>query len=60
MNIFFDTNIIRGNLRLNGHWSKLLFEYVSRTGATIMMPKIVWEELRGVYKRELEQRSQEL
>ncbi|MEJ6949989.1 PIN domain-containing protein, partial [Natronospora cellulosivora (SeqCode)] len=56
MNIILDTNIFIGNLNMESDNFNILFDYLRKTGSTIILPQIVYQELKAVYKRKLEEK----
>jgi len=60
MNIIIDTNIIRRDLKFKNRNYELMHDYLSKTNSRFVMPKIVLEEIAGVYKRFLIERRNDL
>lgn len=60
MNIIIDTNIIRRDLKFKDRNYELIHDYLSKTNSRFVMPKIVLEEIAGVYKRLLIERRNDL
>ncbi len=53
MNVVIDTNIIRRDLKFRDKNFEILLDYLSKTNSKIVMPRIVIEEISGIYKRML-------
>jgi len=53
MNVVIDTNIIRRDLKFKDKNFEILLDYLSKTNSKIVMPRIVIEEISGIYKRML-------
>lgn len=53
MKIILDTNILRGDLFLSSNQFQILKDFAIKTFSTVVIPKIVLEELFALYKREL-------
>ncbi|MWB93472.1 DUF4935 domain-containing protein [Flavobacterium sp. GA093] len=51
MNIVLDTNIFRNDLFLRSQDFKVLKDYLKRTDSKFVFPQIIFEELKGVYRR---------
>lgn len=54
MNIILDTNIFRNDLFLKSQDFEVLKDYLEKTDSNFVMPQIILEEIKGVYKRTLE------
>jgi len=59
MDIVIDTNIIRRDLKFADKNFDILLDYLSKTNSRIVMPRIVIEEIMGLYKRILVDRKNE-
>ena len=59
MNIIFDTNIIRRDIRLQDKNNEIIHDYLSKTNSSIILPKIVIQEISSLYKRLLIERNNE-
>lgn len=59
MDTIIDANIIRRDLKLNDKNFELLVDYLARTNSKLILPSIVVEEIKGLYKRVLEERFDE-
>lgn len=59
MNIVIDTNIIRRDLKFADKNFDILLDYLSKTNSRIVMPRIVIEEIMGLYKRILVDKKKE-
>ncbi len=53
MDIILDTNVIRNDLMLKSHRFKILLDFALKTGSSIVLPIIVLDELKSLFKREL-------
>lgn len=53
MKIILDTNIIRSDFFLSSNQFQILKDFAIKTFSTLVIPKIVMEELFALYKREL-------
>lgn len=53
IDIILDTNIFRDDFLLKSGRFKVLFDYIKKTNSKIILPKIVYNELEALYKREL-------
>ncbi len=56
MVIVLDTNVFQEDYSLRSSRFEILFDYVSKTEARFAMPKIVADELRANFRRELQSR----
>lgn len=56
MNIILDTNIFRSDIKLGSNNIEIILSYLKKTGSTIVMPKIILEELKSLYTKELKDR----
>lgn len=59
MDTIIDANIIRRDLKLNDKNFEVLVDYLGRTNSKLILPSIVVEEIKGLYKRVLEERFDE-
>jgi hypothetical protein len=59
MDIIIDTNIIRRDLKLNDKGVEILIDYLAKTNSKLILPSIVVEEIKGLYKRVLKERFEE-
>ncbi len=59
MNVVLDTNILREDLPMKSTKFNILFDYIKKTNSKVIMPKIVYQEIAAVYKREIIDRLQE-
>ena len=53
MDTILDANIIRRDLKLNNKNFEILKDYLVKTGSNLILPSIVAEEVKGLYKRYL-------
>lgn len=53
MKIVLDANIIRSSIRMNSDEFKVLFDFLSKTGSEIILPEIVFREVRAGYEKML-------
>lgn len=53
MKIVLDTNIYRKDFLLSSRKFEMLIDYISKTDTKIIVPQIVYQELEGLYAREL-------
>lgn len=56
MRVILDTNIYQQDFRLGSGRFQILLDYLGKTGSQVVLPKIVYQELRANYERELERR----
>lgn len=59
MDTIIDTNIIRRDLKLKDKNFDILIDYLGRTNSRLILPSIVLEEVKGLYKRALQERFEE-
>lgn len=59
MDTIIDSNIIRGDLKLNSKNFEILKDYLAKTNSKLILPSIVVEEVKGLYKRVLVERIAE-
>jgi rRNA-processing protein FCF1 len=59
MNIIIDTNIFRRDLKIKDRNFDILLDYLAKTNSKIIIPQIVLEEIKGLYKRLLLERTQD-
>lgn len=59
MDTIIDTNIIRRDLKLNDKGFEILIDYLAKTNSKLILPSIVVEEIKGLYKRVLQERFEE-
>lgn len=59
MDVIIDTNIIRKDLKLNDKNFEILVDYLNKTNSRIIFPSIVIEEIKGLYKRVLNNKLEE-
>ncbi len=53
MDIVLDTNIIRSDWHLKSKEFDILEDYLKKTDSSFVLPKIILEEIKGLFKREL-------
>lgn len=51
MDTIIDANIIRKDLKLNNKNFEILKDYLAKTNSKLILPSIVLEEVKGLYKR---------
>ena len=51
MDTIIDSNIIRKDLRLNNINFEILKDYLTKTNSKLILPSLVIEEVKGLYKR---------
>jgi predicted nucleic acid-binding protein len=56
MNIVIDTNLIHSDWKLKSEDFKAFVNFVERTNSRVYIPKIVWEETRLNYRKDIEDR----
>ncbi|MFH6983648.1 PIN domain-containing protein [Marinoscillum luteum] len=56
MDIILDTNIFRADIPLKNKDFDVLLDYLERTGSNLVMPQIVLDETKSLYKRTLIER----
>ena len=54
MNVVLDTNIYVADFLMRSSHFELLFDYLSKTNSRILMPRIVYEELREQYRSRID------
>jgi len=59
MNIILDTNIFRNEIRLDSNNIEILLDYLKKTKSSILIPKIILEELKTLYVREYKNKIEE-
>lgn len=59
MDTIIDANIIRRDLKLNDRNFEILIDYLGKTNSKLILPSIVVEEIKGLYKRALQERFEE-
>lgn len=59
MDVIIDSNIIRRDLKLNDKNFEILADYLNKTNSRLIIPSIVIEEVKGLYKRALIERYDE-
>ncbi|MEI6823060.1 MAG: PIN domain-containing protein [Bacteroidota bacterium] len=59
MDIIIDANIFRRDLKLNDKGFEILIDYLAKTNSKLIFPSIVLEEIKGLYKRVLQERLEE-
>lgn len=59
MDTIIDANIIRRDLKLNDRDFEILSDYLAKTNSKLIFPSIVVEEIKGLYKRALQERFEE-
>ncbi|MEQ9299793.1 MAG: PIN domain-containing protein [Cyclobacteriaceae bacterium] len=59
MNVILDTNVIGSDFLMRSHRFRILLDFVEKTASTIVLPKIVLEELISLYKRNLDNNLEE-
>lgn len=56
MQVILDTNIYQEDYRTRSGRFQILLDYLRKTGSAVVLPRIVYQELRANYERELEAR----
>jgi len=56
MHVILDTNVIRADLGLRTGPFAILTDYLAKTQSKVLMPRIIYEELQALHRRELEAR----
>lgn len=59
MDIVIDTNILRSNLKLKDKNIEIILDYLEKTNSKIFLPKIVLEEIIGLYEKMLLERVED-
>jgi hypothetical protein len=59
MDTIIDANIIRRDLKLSDKGFEILIDYLAKTNSRLIFPSIVIEEIKGLYKRVLQERFEE-
>lgn len=59
MDVIIDSNIIRRDLKLNDKNFEIIADYLIKTNSRLIIPSIVIEEVKGLYKRALTERYDE-
>jgi hypothetical protein len=59
MDTIIDANIIRRDLKLNDRGFEILSDYLVKTNSKLIFPSIVVEEIKGLYKRALQERFED-
>ena len=60
MNVILDTNIFRSDITLRSKEFTILLDYLSKTESKLMIPQIILDEIKGLFKRTLIERITEL
>jgi len=60
MDIVLDTNILRNDLLLRSKDFEVLKDYLAKTDSSVILPKIIFDELAGLYKRTQRERGAQL
>src|ERR1035438_3442238 len=60
MDIVLDSNIFRADILLRSKEFDILLDYLDKTGSLFVMPQIILDEIKGLYKRTLIERLSEL
>jgi hypothetical protein len=56
MDIILDSNIFRADIPLRSKEFDVVLDYLKKTGSSIIVPKIILDEVEGLYKRALKDR----
>lgn len=56
MVVILDTNILIKCPRMDSNFHKLLYDYLEKTDSHILLPKLVLDESKAVYKRTLHEK----
>lgn len=56
MQVLIDTNVLRADIGARSSRFAVLCDYLQRTRAQLLIPRIVFDEFLGVYSRELSDR----
>ncbi len=54
MNIILDSNVFKSNFLLSGSSFDILLDYLQRTNSKVIIPRIVYDEVLSLYRRQLE------
>ena len=57
MNVLLDTNILRSDPGTRSSRFEVLRDYLCRTQSRVLLPRLVFDEMRAVYSRELTDRA---
>ena len=57
MDIILDSNIFRGDFLLRSKDFEVLLDYLKKTESSIIIPQIILDEVSGLYKRTLDERT---
>jgi hypothetical protein len=60
MDIIIDTNIFRKDFKLKDKNYEILIDYLQKTSSNLIMPRIVLEEIDGLYRRLVADKQNEL
>lgn len=60
MDIILDSNIYRADISLRSKDFDILIDYLHRTNSSLIIPEIILDEIIGLYRRTVMERSQEL
>lgn len=60
MDIVLDTNILRNDFQLRSSEFKLIFDYLGRTNGKVILPKVVFDEVLNIHRKELEVRASKM
>jgi hypothetical protein len=60
MDIVLDSNIFRGDITLRSKEFDILLDYLSKTSSSVIVPQIIFDEIKGLYARTLGERTTEL
>lgn len=53
MDIILDSNIFKRDLKLKDKNFEILNDYLAKTNSSLILPKIVFEEIKNLYKKTL-------
>ncbi len=60
MDIILDSNVFRGDLLLRSSDFEVIYDYLRKTGSNIVLPQIILDEVKGLYRRILNERESKL
>jgi hypothetical protein len=60
MDIILDTNILRNDFQLHSNYFKVIFDYLEKTNGKVIIPKVVFDEIVSLHRKELETRSSKM
>ena len=60
MDIILDSNIFRSDITLRSKEFDVILDYLNKTHSSIIIPQIILDEIKGLYKRTLNERKNEV